>query len=93
MKQLPADNKRYRNAFVRLLFMILLYLCYVIARTLWLLLAIVQYLAHLFTGRPTAVGVRWGQGLAGWVQRTMLFMTYGTEVMPFPFTALGPDED
>jgi len=93
MKEISLENKRYRNAFVRLLFMVLLYICYVIARTLWLLLSIVQFLAHLFTGRPTAVGVRWGRGLANWVQRTMLFLSYVTEVMPFPFTSLGPDED
>jgi hypothetical protein len=93
MKEVTVQNKRYRNAFIRLLLMVLLYIMFIIVRTLWLLVSIVQFLAHLFTGRPTEVGVRWGKGLSIWIHEMMLFMTYNTEVMPFPFRGLTPPED
>ena len=93
MKEVIVQNKRYRNAFVRLLFMTLLYILFIIVRTLWLLVCIMQFLAHLFTGEPTDVGLRWGKGLSKWIHHMMLFMTYNTEAMPFPFQSFGPDGD
>jgi len=94
MQELSVQDKRYRNPFVRVLFMVVLYLLFIIVRTLLLLVAVVQFLAHLFTGKPTEVGLRWGRGMSGWLHQMMLFMTYNSEVMPFPFSALGAqDED
>lgn len=85
MKDVITVNRRPRNAIGRAGFMIVLYLCYVVARTLWLLVCVMQFLAHLFTGRPTEIGMRWGEGLSGWIHQMMLFMSYSTEAMPFPF--------
>lgn len=87
------QNRRHRNAFVRVLFMIVLYILFIIVRTLWLLVSIMQFLAHLFAGRPTEVGLKWGRGLSDWIHQMMLFMTYNTEAMPFPFRALGRADD
>lgn len=93
MKQPTLDNDIPTNAFVRLFFMIMLYVLFILVRTLVILVAAFQFLSHLFTGRVTQRGMRWGEGLSGWIHRTMLFLTYRTERMPFPFQSIWSDKD
>ena len=81
------------NAILRLLFVAAFNLINTVVSKLLLLLAIFQFLCHLFTGRVTERGVRWGEAISGWTYRMNLFMTYKTERMPFPFHRLGPDPE
>jgi hypothetical protein len=93
MKDLSLDTHIPTNAFLRLFFMVLLYVLFIFARGLVLLVAAIQFLSHLFTGRVTERGMRWGEGLSNWIQRVMLFLTYRTERMPFPFQGIWPDRE
>ena len=92
MPDVYAERKPM-NAFLRLLLMIILYVLFIVVRTLILLLAAFQFFAHLFTGKPTQRGARWGAALSNWTHRMLLFMTYNSERMPFPFHAIGSDRD
>jgi hypothetical protein len=81
------------NPILRLLFVILFNLINTVVSKLLLLIAFYQFLCHLLTGRVTERGVRWGVAISNWTYQMMLFMTYKTERMPFPFHRLGSDPD
>lgn len=90
---IPPDLRIATNAFRRLLFMALFFALFGFARlSLWTVVMI-QLIAHIFTGRVTQWGVRWGQEISSWMYKVMLFMSYNTERMPFPFASFGAEED
>lgn len=81
------------HAFKRLLFMVLFFALFSVVRLLLWVVVLIQFLSHLFTGRVTERVTLWGQALSTWIYRMMLFMSYNTERMPFPFSSFGPEED
>lgn len=69
-------------------------LCSVLAATVLL-----QVLLWLFSNQPSARLVSFGKGLAAFMAQVVRYLTFGTEVAPFPFsdwpkvpTQLGPDD-
>jgi hypothetical protein len=93
MKQISLDNTVGTNAFVRLLFMVLFFALFGVGRFMLWAVVLVQFLSHLFTGRVTHRGSRWGQSISDWMYAVMLFMSYNTERMPFPFAGFSRDRD
>jgi len=93
MKDRMTDKSIRTNAFVRLLFMILFFALFGLVRFMVWAVVLFQVLTHLFTGRANQRALLWGEALSDWIYRMMLFMTYNTERMPFPFAAFGPQED
>jgi len=91
--RLPPDPNIETNAFLRLIFMALFFALFGVARLLLWAVVLFQFLAHLLTGRVTQRGQVWGNVLSTWIYQMMLFMSYNTERMPFPFTAFGARED
>ena len=81
------------NAILRLLFVITFNIINMVVSKVILLIAFFEFLSHLFTGRVPEWGVRWGAAMSNWTYKMMLFMTYKTEHMPFPFHKLGPDPE
>ena len=79
------------NAIVRIFFVVMLNVINMVVSKLILVLALYQFLCHLFTGRVTERSVRWGEAMSNWTCQMLLFMTYKTEHMPFPFHMLGPN--
>ena len=88
-----VDHRIGTNAFKRLLFMVLFFGIFGLVRLLLWVVVLFQFLSHLFTGRVTERTTLWGQALSTWIYRMMLFMSYNTERMPFPFSYFGPEED
>ena len=93
MKAPIVDNQITTNAFVRLFFMILFFALFGVVRLMVWAVVLFQFLTHLFTGRVNRRALLWGAALSNWINRMMLFMTYNSERMPFPFSRLGADED
>jgi hypothetical protein len=93
MREIPLEPQIPTNAFLRLLFMLIFFALFGVVRMMTWVIVLFQFLSHLFTGRVTDVGSRWGKGLSDWTHQMLLFMTYNTERMPFPFHAIGADED
>lgn len=83
----------HMNPFKRLIFMAVFFALFGVVRLMIWALVLVQFLAHILTGKVTKFGQRWGKALSGWVHKMLLFMTYNTECMPFPFTGFGAEED
>jgi len=81
------------NAFRRLLFMALCFALFGVVRFALWTVVLLQFMSHVFTGRPTRIGVKWGEALSAWIFNMMLFMSYSTERMPFPFSAFNATED
>jgi hypothetical protein len=91
----PQDNtdRIPSNALLRLLFVILFNIINLVVSKLILLVAFFQFLCHLFTGRVPGFWIRWGEAMSNWTWQMMLFMTYKTEHMPFPFHKLGSESE
>lgn len=81
------------NAFKRLIFMVLFFALFGAVRLLLWVVVLIQFLSHLFLGRVTERVSLWGQALSTWMYRMMLFMTYNSEQMPFPFSYFNSDGD
>lgn len=90
---LDNSNQIPSNAILRLLFVITFNVINMVVSKLILVIALFQFLSHLFTGRVPEWGVRWGEAMSNWTYQMLLFMTYKTEHMPFPFHKLGADPD
>lgn len=81
------------NPFKRVLFMALFYVLFGVVRLMLWLVVLFQFLSHLFTGRVTRRGARYGEALSTWIHQMLRFMSYNTERMPFPFTSFGAERD
>ncbi|MCK7579326.1 MAG: DUF4389 domain-containing protein [Chromatiales bacterium] len=65
MKNASVNNPAPTNAAVRLLFMILFFALFGPVRFLvWAVVALFQFLTHLFTGRANQRALIWGRGLS-----------------------------
>jgi hypothetical protein len=69
----------------RLVFMVFFMVVLGAVRFVFWTIVAFQFLSHLFTGGVNPNAVRSGAGLAEYIYRIMLFLTYQTEAMPFPF--------
>lgn len=79
------------NAILRLLLVVLHNVFNMVISKLILVLAFYQFLCHLLTGHVPARTVRWNVAMSNWTYQMLLFMSYKTERMPFPFHKIGPD--
>jgi hypothetical protein len=75
---------------MRGLYMLLLVLAFGIAQTLLCVTAIAQFLWLLFSGEPNAQLTRFGSSLARWVSDAARFLTFSSEVKPFPWAPWPP---
>lgn len=76
-----------RDVAIRVLYMILFaivfwILCWTLAVT-----AIVQVFMRLLNGRPGPEVTRFGAALARYARQIIEFLTFVSEVLPYPFTA------
>ena len=79
------------NVWVRGFHSILFLIAYNIAEIILILLAIFQFLSVLITGRANEPLLRFGKNLSIYVEEIFEFLTFNTEVRPFPFEPW-PDE-
>ena len=74
-----------RSTWLRLLFMVLFYIIYELARIVVAATVVLNFLVALFTSHPNERLTRFGQGLATYLYQIIRFLTYNTEERPFPF--------
>ncbi len=84
-------NVARRSIWLRLVFMIVLSVAFNVAEFITFAVVAFQFLASLFTGQPNDQLTRFGRNLARYLQQITVYMTFGTEEKPFPFTPW-PDE-
>lgn len=89
----PSDleqNLRARSTWLRLVFMIVIGVCHEIARLVGAVVVVLQFLHVLFTGKPNERLKDTGLSLAQYVYQVVEYLTFNTEVRPFPFDAEWP---
>ncbi|HVY64276.1 MAG TPA: DUF4389 domain-containing protein [Gammaproteobacteria bacterium] len=79
-----------RSTWLRLVFMIVLGICHELARLVGAVVVILQFLHVLFTGAPNDRLKDVGLSLAQYVRQVIEYLTFNTEVRPFPFDAEWP---
>jgi hypothetical protein len=83
-------NLRTRSTWLRLLFMIVIAICHELARLVGGVVVLLQFLHVLFTGKPNERLKDVGLSLAQYVYQVVEYLTFNTEVRPFPFDADWP---
>jgi hypothetical protein len=83
-------NLRTRSTWMRLLFMIVIAICHELARLVGAVIVLLQFLHVLFTGKPNERLKDAGLSLAQYVYQVVEYLTFNTEVRPFPFDADWP---
>jgi Domain of unknown function (DUF4389) len=95
---LPPDDRppgieehlKARSTWLRLLFMIVIAVCHELARLVGSVVIILQFLHVLFTGQANPRLKDFGLSLAQYVYQVVAYLTFNTEVRPFPFDAEWP---
>ena len=74
-----------QSAWIRLLYLILYGVILNVTEGITFIVAVVQFIFHLFTGAPNARLAELGEGLAAYVGEVVAFLTYHSNKLPFPF--------
>lgn len=85
-------NVKKRSTWVRLIFMILCSLLYGLSRLVTFAVVLVQFFTVLLTGKINTQLKQWGRSLAVYSFEVVDFLTFNTEVKPFPFEAEWPSD-
>jgi hypothetical protein len=80
-----STNVSRHGAWIRLLYIILYAVILNIAEGVTFILTVLQFVFHLFTGRPHARLSALGGSLAAFVREVVAFLAYHTDELPFPF--------
>jgi hypothetical protein len=86
------QHLKSRSTWLRLFFMIVVSVFYAVARLVTTLVVIVQFCHVLFSGEINAPLRAFGQSLASYMYQIVTYLTFNTEVRPFPFDAEWPHE-
>jgi hypothetical protein len=81
-----SDHIKSRSTWLRLIFMLLFAVIFYVAEMVLFAVAALQFLWKLFTGAVNARLTAFGANLAQFIRDIVLFQTFNTEQMPFPFT-------
>ena len=84
------QNLTARSTWLRLVFMIAIAICNELARLVGGVIVLLQFLHVLFTGKPNERLKDAGSSLAQYVYQVVEYLTFNTEVRPFPFDAEWP---
>lgn len=73
------------SIWLRLVFMVLFAIVFNIAEFVLAVTAVVQFVCKAITGKVLTQGLVFGQNLATYVYEIMMFLTFRTDEMPWPF--------
>src|ERR1044072_3531151 len=84
------EHVKSRSTWLRLVFMIVVGLLFEVTRLVTAVVVILQFLHVLFTGEINPRLKDFGNSLATYTQHMGSYLTFNTEVRPFPFDAGWP---
>ncbi len=79
------QNVARRSTWMRGLYMLLFAIIYSVAELVGLAVVVFQFAATLFSGRTNTQLRDFGHSLSVFIYQIWLFLTFNTEVLPFPF--------
>ena len=85
MTEQPSNSSADHGAWIRLLSMRLFVLIANIVEVIVLVTMIVQFMMQVFTGNANERLQMLGRQLGAYVQAIIVFLTYSTDTMPYPF--------
>jgi len=83
-------NLTARSTWLRLVFIVVMLICAELARLVGAAIVLVQFLHVLFTGKPNERLKDVGLSLAQYIYQIVEYLTFNTDVRPFPFDAEWP---
>jgi Flp pilus assembly protein TadB len=83
-------NVTEKSTWVRLLFMIVMGVAWSVAVFVTSVVVVVNFFYVLFTGKTNARLTEFGQALASYLYQIVRFMTFNTDIRPFPIDAEWP---
>lgn len=84
------DHMKSRATWLRLFFMLVVLILYGVSRVVVGAVVLLQFFWLLFTGETNARLQKFGQALATYTYQIILYLTFNTELRPFPFDADWP---
>ena len=84
------QHMKSRSTWLRLLFMIVMWLLFEVTRLVTAVVVVLQFLHVLFTGQTNPRLMHFGRSLAAYMHEMVSYLTFNTEVRPFPFDAEWP---
>ncbi len=86
MEQKTKSNLLNTETWIRLLYMVVIGVLSVVARMVIWVVAVLQFLLVLITGSGNDNLRDLGQGTSKWTYQAFLFLTFNSDVKPFPFS-------
>ena len=87
------DNLKSRSTWLRLVFMFVFYVLGGVALSVATVVVVLGFFWVLFTGETNEQLKRTGTGIAAYVAQIVEYLTYNSDVRPFPFDAPWPAPD
>ena len=84
MANSPSEVQRH-NAWIRLLYIILFVAIFNLVEAATYIVLVVQFVFHLFTGKPNERLSELGASLASYARELIVFLTYRSDELPYPF--------
>lgn len=84
------ENLKSRSTWLRLVFMFVFYILGSVASLVVSVVIVLGFLWVLFTGGTNEQLKRTGQGIATYLAQIIEYLTYNSDVRPFPFDAEWP---
>lgn len=84
------ENLKSRSTWLRLVFMFVFYVLASVATLVVSVVIVLGFLWMLFTGETNEQLKRAGQGIATYIAQIIEYLTYNSDVRPFPFDAEWP---
>lgn len=87
MNQTLKEKLSAKEKWIRLLFMILFVIIASIAKIIIYIISLVQFITLLFTNEPNKMLLDFSKNLSYYNYQIFLFLTYNTEIRPYPFSS------
>lgn len=85
MTEEKSSNFTNPDLWIRLIYMLVFGLLSALARLVVAIIAIIQFVVVLFTGSANQNLRDLGQGVAQWTEQAYKFLTFVSELKPYPF--------
>lgn len=81
-----------KNKWIRFLLMVLFIIIMIVVKFIvWFIVAF-QFIATLFTNEPNKQLLEFSKNLCTYFYQVLLFLTYNSEIRPFPFSSWPSDK-
>ena len=85
MRESLRQNLTATDTWVRGLFMLLFMIIYGVAKSVWYLIVLFQFIHTLFKGKPNDPLLDFSENLCAYLYEILLYVSFSSHDLPFPF--------